>query len=79
MNSGKIVVLALAGLLCLSFGIGLANSPPPVGAGDRQWWRNAARHSAGIAPDPVRNAGTAIVQVFAAPTYGWRRYFAVHP
>lgn len=79
MNSGKIVVLAFAGLLCLSFGIGLANSPPPVGADDRQGWRNAARHSAGIAPDPVRNAGTAIVQVFAAPTYGWRRYFAVHP
>lgn len=44
----------------------------------RGWW-NAARHSAGIAPDPRTLGDTAIVQVYAAPTYGWRGYFAVHP
>jgi hypothetical protein len=42
-------------------------------------WMSAPRHSAGIAPDPVQNIGIAIVQVYAAPTYGWRGFFAVHP
>ena len=79
MKSGKLIALGLTGLLCLSFGISLANHPPLTGSGERQGWRSAARHSAGIAPDPVRNTDVAIVQVFAAPTYGWRRYFAVHP
>jgi hypothetical protein len=32
-----------------------------------------------MAPDPVQHAGVAIVQVYAAPTYGWRGRFAVHP
>jgi len=42
------------------------------------WW--AARHdSAGIAPDARKNAGLAIVQVFAAPTWGWKGVVAVHP
>lgn len=42
-------------------------------------WASAPRHSAGIAPDPVQHAATAIVQVYVAPTYSWRGYFAVHP
>jgi len=42
-------------------------------------WANAPRHSAGIAPDPVALADIAIVQIYAAPTYGWRGFFAVHP
>lgn len=44
----------------------------------RGWW-NAPRHSAGLAPDPVTAAGQAIVQVYAARTYGWRGRWAVHP
>lgn len=39
----------------------------------------APRHSAGIAPDPAQLVELAIVQVYAAPTYGWRGFFAVHP
>ena len=46
---------------------------------ERYSWRNAPRHSAGIAPDPVKNADIAIVQAYAAPTYGWRGRVAVHP
>ncbi len=42
-------------------------------------WATAPRHSAGIAPDPAQLAQTAIVQVYMAPTYGWRGFFAVHP
>jgi hypothetical protein len=42
-------------------------------------WATAPRHSAGIAPDPEQFTDLAIVQVYAAPTYGWRGFFAVHP
>ena len=35
------------------------------------------RASAGLAPDPVSHAG-AVVQVYAADTWGWRGRFAVH-
>jgi len=42
-------------------------------------WATAPRHSAAIAPDPAKLAHLAIVQVYAAPTYGWRGFFAVHP
>lgn len=42
-------------------------------------WATAPRHSAGIAPDPAQAADRAIVQVYAAATYGWRGFFAVHP
>ncbi len=42
------------------------------------WW-SAPRHSAGIAPDPLEHRDEAIVQVYAARTFGWRGRFAVHP
>lgn len=45
----------------------------------RRSWATAPRHSAGIAPAPTAWGHTAIVQVYAAATYGWRGYFAVHP
>ena len=41
-------------------------------------WRTAARHSAGMAPDPAALKNTNIVQVYAASTWGWRGNFAVH-
>lgn len=78
VKTAKLLTVGLAALLTLSFGISLANDPPSLG-GERRNWRTAPRHSAGIAPDPVRFADIAIVQVYAAPTYGWRGYFAVHP
>ena len=52
-----------------------ATEAPPV----VRSWRTAPRHSAGIAPDPVQWKDRAIVQVYAASTYGWRGRFAVHP
>jgi len=42
-------------------------------------WSIAARHSSGLAPDALTRQTEAIVQVYAAPTYGWRGRFAVHP
>lgn len=40
-------------------------------------WRTATRESAGIAPDPAV-IKEAVVQAYAAPTWGWRGWFAVH-
>lgn len=40
-------------------------------------WRTASRESAGIAPDPAVTS-EAVVQVYAADTWGWRGWFAVH-
>ncbi len=53
----------------------LASSPDTA----QRSWRTAARHSAGIAPDPRQHADSAIVQVFVARTFGWRGAFALHP
>lgn len=74
----RVAGCALA-VLVLPFGISLAENPPGAQSGEPRNWRNAPRHSAGIAPDPAALAGTAVVQVYAAHTYGWRGYFAVHP
>lgn len=40
-------------------------------------WRTASREPAGIAPEPARQPG-AVLQVYAAPAWGWRGWFAVH-
>lgn len=45
-----------------------------VGAQD---WRTASRAPVGLAPDPATHPG-AIVQVYAARTWGWRGNFGVH-
>ncbi|MFH1805294.1 MAG: DUF3750 domain-containing protein [Pseudomonadota bacterium] len=79
MRSRTIFCLSLLAILVAPFGLSLAQDPPAKKAEDRQTWRTAPRHASGIAPDPVAFADTAIVQVMAAPTYGWRGYFAVHP
>lgn len=82
MRTTAFAALGLSAVLCLSVGLSLANDPRPVeaaGPAEGRSWRTAARHSAGLAPDPVRLADTAIVQVYAAATFGWRGYFAVHP
>ena len=72
----------MSAVLLLSVGLSLANDPRPsesAGAGEARTWRTAARHSAGLAPDPVRLADTAIVQAYAPATFCSRGYFAVHP
>lgn len=42
------------------------------------WWA-ARRDSSGMAPDARQYAQLAIVQVYAAPTWGWKGVVAVHP
>lgn len=49
-----------------------------VAAGVRgQDWRTASHEPVGLAPDPA-GAPEAIVQVYAARTWGWRGVFGVH-
>lgn len=73
LRSLAVVCLALAAQTSLAQGSSQAAEVPGRN------WATAARHSAGIAPDPAQLANSAIVQVYAAPTYGWRGFFAVHP
>ncbi|MDD2271474.1 MAG: DUF3750 domain-containing protein [Desulfuromonadaceae bacterium] len=40
-------------------------------------YRTASRESAGIAPSPITTR-EAILQVYGAPTWGWRGWFAIH-
>lgn len=40
-------------------------------------WHRTDRSATGLAPDP-RTTPEAVIQVYAAPTYGWRGIFAVH-
>jgi hypothetical protein len=40
-------------------------------------WRTASREPAGIAPEPTATR-EAVLQVYCAPTWGWRGWFAVH-
>ncbi|HSD61959.1 MAG TPA: DUF3750 domain-containing protein [Burkholderiales bacterium] len=40
-------------------------------------WRTTDRNPAGIAPDPSITR-EAVLQAYAAPTWGWRGWFAVH-
>lgn len=79
MNIGKSIAIALLGALGLGLGLSLANAPATQGSAEARSWQTAPKHSADIAPDPAQHAGVALVQVYAAPTYGWRGRFAVHP
>ncbi|QAU34923.1 DUF3750 domain-containing protein [Janthinobacterium sp. 17J80-10] len=81
MKVKKSIASILLWMLILGFGLSIANSQATTASadGETRSWRTAPRHSAGIAPDPAQHTDTAIVQVYAAPTYGWRGVFAVHP
>lgn len=79
MNLRKRVSLGFVILLSCSFGLSIADASLASSSVENRSWRTAPRHSAGIAPDPAALADIAIVQVYSAPTYGWRGVFAEHP
>jgi hypothetical protein len=54
--------------------VGLAMLAGCAAPGD---WRSASREPVGLAPDPARTP-EAVVQVYAARTWGWRGAFGVH-
>jgi hypothetical protein len=65
----------IAAILLLLFGP-LLLSVAEVAADGQQWWQ-ARRDSSGQAPDPATTK-EAVVQIYAARTWGWRGAFAVH-
>ena len=71
------VVLVCLMILGLSFGVRFAEISQSGSV--LHPWHKTARYSAEIAPNPIQMAGVAIVQVYSAPTYGWRGFFAQHP
>ena len=73
--------IARAALLTLAIACcgGLAKAALDDDRAPATGWRDAPRHSAGIAPDARALRDVAIVQVYIAPTYGWRGLVAVHP
>lgn len=76
-------ILKVSGLLFLvviifSLAASMRHDTHPGVAEGQGWWA-ARQTSSGQAPDPRQLANTAIVQVYDAPTYGWRGKVAVHP
>lgn len=78
MNYLKWFSLVYIVVLLLSFGYSYAKASQSREGTAGQNWSTARRDSAQLAPNPVQLANTAIVQVYAASTYGWRGLFAVH-
>lgn len=77
----KYLRLIVVGVLlggALAFSLSLARALDERGELRGRGWYALPRHSAGIAPDPQQAKDVAIVQVYAAPTYGWRGVVAVH-
>lgn len=76
----KVILLAFLCAVLLSLAASLAQATrSEEGLSPRGGWASARRDSAGLAPDPRRYVNEAIVQVYAAPTYGWKGVVAVHP
>ncbi|MDP9567500.1 UNVERIFIED_ORG: hypothetical protein J2806_003172 [Kosakonia oryzae] len=75
----KTFFLSLLCITLLSLAVSLAQAMHQRDTRTQQGWWDARRDSAGIAPDARKNAQLAIVQVYAAPTWGWKGAVAVHP
>lgn len=78
MSLLKALSLIFVCILLLSLAASLAQATRHADSEGQGWW-SARRDPAGLAPDPQRNASLAIVQIYAAPTYGWKGKVAVHP
>lgn len=75
----KTVFLSLLCIILLSLVASLAQAMHQRESRAQEGWWDARRDSSGMAPDARKNAQLAIVQVYAAPTWGWRGAVAVHP
>lgn len=75
----KTVCLSFLCIVLLSLAVSLAQAMQQRESRAQEGWWSARRDSAAIAPDAQQNAQLAIVQVYAAPTWGWKGVVAVHP
>nr|WP_318383780.1 DUF3750 domain-containing protein [uncultured Enterobacter sp.] len=79
MTPIKTLCLVFFCIILLSLIASIAQAMQQRESRPQEAWRSARRDSAGTAPDPRRNKELAIVQVYAAPTWGWKGVVAVHP
>lgn len=79
MISLKTLFLGLLCIILLSLIASLAQAMHQRGSHSQDGWWSARRDPSGMAPDPRRHAREAIVQIYAAPTWGWKGVVAVHP
>jgi hypothetical protein len=70
--SVKAAVLLVLALFLVPIAISVASHAPANAP-----WYAASRQPTGLAPDPAAVVEP-VVQVYAAPTYGWRGAFSVH-
>lgn len=69
----RIALWSLAALFIVPLAFSIARGMAYDGS-----WRDAPRHSAGLAPDPTKTP-EAIVQIYTARAFSWRGYVATHP
>lgn len=79
MFSIKIACLSFLCIILLSLAASLAQAMHQRQASEQGGWWSARRDSARLAPDARQHPGLAVVQVYAAPTWGWKGAVAVHP
>lgn len=75
----RLFLLGFVAVMLLSFGLSYFQATQSGVALKNVHWSDARRDATGLAPDPVKWKETAVVQVYAAPTFGWRGLLAVHP
>lgn len=69
----RVLLWSLAAFILVPLALSIARGMAYDGS-----WRDAPRHSAGLAPDPARTP-EAIVQIYTARAFNWRGYVATHP
>lgn len=69
----RIALWILAALFVVPLAVSIARGMAYDGS-----WRDAPRHSAGLAPDPTKTQ-EAVVQIYTARAFSWRGYVATHP
>lgn len=79
MFSLKVFTILFLAVLVLSLGQSFTAFSKNGEAIAAQDWRTARRDATGIAPNPITLRNTAVVQVYAAHTFGWRGLVAIHP
>lgn len=69
----RFVLWSLAAVILVPLAVSIARGMAYDGS-----WRDAPRHSAGLAPDPAATP-EAVVQFYTARAFNWRGYVATHP
>jgi hypothetical protein len=67
-----LVMLFVVALFVIPLAISVATHTPAAAT-----WYSASREPTGLAPDPAVHK-EAVIQVYAAPTFGWRGAFGAH-